>query len=185
MHAHPSWEVGGSMSQRGVQTNALVNRGKLVPKGFIPLRETAAPCKAVPCPTCRALGGIRKQCDEWRSFSCTLPTAHLGSYTPVSTSVKRRGVLEITGSCDGRNLLIKLIKRISDYQLTCSPPPKAETAQQWRCSWHPICQHRTQETQRQCYEFYYCRNGTQGRLHTRTKGSAEFCSQGCRELLIV
>lgn len=27
-------------------------------------------------------------------------------------------------------LLIKLIKRISDYQLTCSPPPKAETAQQ-------------------------------------------------------
>lgn len=127
--AHP-WEVGGTISQHGVQTNALVKRGKLVPRGLIPLRETAGPRNAARCPTCSALGELRKQCNGGRSFPCTRPTSHLGSYTPVSTSVRRRGVLEITGSCDRRKLSTYQINKTYFYQLTCSPSPKAEAAQQ-------------------------------------------------------
>lgn len=181
MHAHPSWEVGGTMSQHGVQTNALVNREKLVPRGLIPLRETAAPCKAPPCPTCSALGGIRKQRDEWRSFSCNLPTCHLGSYAPVSTSVKRRGVLEITGSCDGRHLSTYKINK-TYFRLSTGMPP---SSQSWDCpavamQLTPYLPRQGSGIQRQRYELYHCRNGTPGRLHTQTKGSVEFCSQGCR-----
>lgn len=179
MRSRP-WEVVGTVGWRGAQTNALVNRGELIPTGFIPLRERAMQSSALSHLQSTLKNGNTMQGS--RAFSCTPPPPRLQSDTLVSTSGTRRGVLEIICSCDIKtktkqnktHLLTKLVKRTLDYQLTISPPPKAETAQLRQRNWHPICHIQDSESQWK-HELYHFENGTSGNLYTQRK-SQNFCS---------
>lgn len=96
MHSSRPWEVVGTAGQRGMQTNALVNRGELIPTGLIPLRETIMQSSAL-----AHLQRTLKNSDtmQWeKGFLLYLPPPPIS--TLVSTSGERRSVLEIICSCN-------------------------------------------------------------------------------------
>lgn len=109
-YRHP-WEVVWTTSLHGVQTRSCEQK-RAGPQKFhstgrkalqsIALREQGRSMFHL-----KYTKNLKYKLLQWRgSFSCSLPVSCLQTDAQDSTSLERKGVLEITFSCDGRNLSI-------------------------------------------------------------------------------
>lgn len=159
MHFHP-WEVVGTRGQHDVQTNALVNRGEVIPRGSVHSEKQL-------CKRASREGSPSMYCKHYSTtdfdggtrFCCILSTSHLQTDSLVSTLVERCPwnymQLWCKQSIYSQNSW-KAFQTIN-WQPLHSPP------QSWDSSGiavHLICHIQDSGNSRKCYELYSFMNGT-------------------------
>ena len=122
MHFH-SWEAVETGGQHGVQTNALMHRGKLILFLEVPFHSEERLCRTVSQES-KANGGLTKNTPQTMKVTAVeenvSPVFFLQTDSLAYTPVEGRGDLEIICSCDIKSLSMY---KINEKHLT-SPPPK-------------------------------------------------------------